>query len=44
MAMVSVWKPDIVIVGPSHRRGLSITMEGFQTLTRAIIDHASPKI
>ena len=41
MALVNVLKPDIVIVGPSRRRGLTITMEGFKRVTRAIIDHAA---
>ena len=41
MALVTVLKPDIVIVG--QRLGLTITMEGFKTVTRAIIDHAARK-
>jgi len=44
MALVNVLKPDIVIVGLSGRRGLTITMEDFKTVTRAILDHAAQKI
>jgi len=37
--MVTVLKPDI-----AKGRGLTITMECFKTVTRALIDHAAPKI
>ena len=43
MALGFFLKPDIVFVGLSQRPGLTITMEGFKTVTRAITDHAALK-
>ena len=44
MALVTVLKSYIIIVGPSQGQGLTITMEKFKTVTRAIIYHAARKI
>ena len=43
MALVTVLKPSIFIVSPRLRLGPTITMSGFKTVTRAILDHAALK-